>query len=351
VVQINARDLGEHGFGLIVGVDASRAYIVTARHVVARRPPAGLEGIEQVSREIDVGLCDPAVAAAARQSAEIVASFDGASADLALLRIARPAGFTLDVRALAPAETTAVGDAAWLLGREGECGLVPASGVIGGLADAARNLRIDLHGVLGGSSGAPVTTGFGIVGLAKRSDNESVSAHDIGDVLARARALAATPVLLEPARNVPPTDPQAAVVDLTETLNAYLFGARDLQTLLKQELVPNATFAELVTRYSRGVQRFQAARDKYDGTLRSNWPDDVLPAWQALRDRLWKIHMVFFGLNDTATATIQHTQHSPPWVRSQMAALEPDLIALQTGMARFTDDLARRRLDHVKPTQ
>jgi hypothetical protein len=205
--------------------------------------------------------------------------------------------------------------------------------------------------VLGGSSGAPVATGFGIVGIAKRSDNESFTAHAIGDLLARARVLATVPVLLEPARNVPPGNPQAAIIDLSETMNAYLFGARDLHALLSQEVVPRATLAELVSRYDVGVRRFQSARDKYDGTLRTDWPEDVLPEWQALRDRLWKVHMVFFGLNATAMATINSTERSPTSVRNQMAAIEPDLVALQSDMAKFADDLGRRKLNDVKSPQ
>lgn len=348
VARIASRDLAEHGFGLVVGVDQQYVYIATARHVVIRRAPVGLDDPERASREIEVSLC---ALAAPPQGADILTRFDGANDDLALLRTARPPGYAPQVKALAPAGHDSSGDQAWQLGREGKCALVPTPGVISGQPDARHNLRIDLHGALGGASGAPVASGYGIVGLTKRSDNEIILAHAIADLQMRVQAQVGASFLLGPAFNIPPGDPQAAVADLTETLNGYLFGVRDLHALLTQELVPRPTFAQLVERYSRSVGRFEAARDKYDGTLQRNWPDDVLPEWSALRARLWKIHMVFFRLNGDSTATITRTEHSPPAVRVQMAALEPELTMLQNDIAHFADNLGRRRIDHARSSK
>lgn len=349
VVRIEARDLAEHGFGLVVGADRDYVYIATARHVVAKRPPAGLEEPERASREIAVGFC--ALPGAARQAAAMLDGFDGVDDDLALLRTARPPAYAPQVRALAPAGQDGVGGQAWQLGRESDCVVVPTPGVIAALPDARHSVRVDLHGALGGASGGPLVSGYGIVGLVKRSDNEVIRAHAIADLAARVRAMAGPPFLLGEAGNIPPGDPQAAVADLTETLNTYLFGVRDLNALLRQEIVPRPTFAQMVQRYSGGVDRFKAARDKYDGTLQRNWPADMLPEWQVLRERLWKIHMVFFRLNEQNTTTITRTQHSPPEVRAQMAALEPELVILQNDIARFADHLGKRRMDHGNLSQ
>lgn len=345
VVRIEARDLAEHGFGLVVGADREYVYIATARHVVAKRAPAGLEEPERVSGDLAVGFC--ALPGAARQAAAMLDGFDGANDDLALLRAARPPAYAPQLKALAPAGQDGVGDQAWQLGRESDCVVVPTPGVIAALPDARHTVRVDLHGALGGASGGPLVSGYGIVGLVKRSDNEVIRAHAIADLAARVRAMAGPPFMLGEAGNIPPGDPQAAVADLTETLNAYLFGARDLQALLRQEIVPRPTFAQLVQRYSGGVDRFKAARDKYDGTLQRNWPPDMLPEWQVLRERLWKIHMVFFSLNEQSTTTITRTERSPPPVRAQMAALEPELATLQSDIARFADHLGKRRIDHA----
>jgi hypothetical protein len=42
LVTVAADDISEQGFGLVVAVTDGEAYVLTARHVVARRPPAGL---------------------------------------------------------------------------------------------------------------------------------------------------------------------------------------------------------------------------------------------------------------------------------------------------------------------
>lgn len=348
LVRIAADDLQQHGFGLVVGTDARYAYIATARHVVANRPPAGLEGPETASRAIAVGFCAQA-ATAPRQPAEMIEAFDGAGDDLALLRTALPDGYAPVRRALALPMRDAVGEPAWQLGREHDCALVATTGTLAVLADDRRQLRIDLHGVLGGGSGGPVVSGYGVIGLIKRSDNEKITAHAIADLRARVQAVTAAHFTLEPARNIPPGVPLAAVVDLTETLNDYLFGARNLQTLLKQGVVPRSTFAQFVERYGRSVERFMAARDKYDGTLQAHWADDVLPEWQALREQLWKIHMVMFALNGDPAKTITRTERSPPAVQAQMAELEPDLVRLQAGIAQFAAHLAHQGTDHAPP--
>lgn len=345
VVRIEARDLAEHGFGLVVGADRDYVYIATARHVVAKRAPAGLVEPERASREIAASFC--ALPGATRQVAVMLDGFDGASDDLALLRTARPPGYAPQLKALAPAGQDGVGEQAWQLGREADCVVVPTPGVIAAPPDARHTVRVDLHGALGGASGGPLVSGYGIVGLAKRSDNEVIRAHAIADLAARVRALAGPPFQLGEAGNIPPGDPQAAVADLTETLNAYLFAVRDLNAVLRQEIVPRPTFAQMVQRYSGAVDRFKSARDKYDGTLQRYWPADMLPEWQTLRDRLWKIHMQFYRLNDQSTTTITRTERSPPPVRQQMAALEPELVALQSDIARFADHLGKRRSDHV----
>lgn len=349
VVRISAHDLGEHGFGLIVGADERSVYVATARHVVAQRPLAGLAAGETPSRQIALRFC-ALPESAAEQPAEFVEGFDGTADDLALLRTTRPSGLAPEARALAPPDRISVGDQAWLLGREQQCALVPTSGSIGALPDERQNLRIDLHGVLGGSSGAPVATGYGVVGLAKRSDNEKLTTHAIADLRTRVRA-AGSPFSLIEAGNVPPTDPRAAEIDLAETLNRYLFAVRDLHALLQQDVVPKPTFARLVERYSAAVDRFRTARDKYDGSLRRDWPDDVLPAWQRLRDGLWTVHLVFFNLNAEATRRIYESERSPRTVRQRMTALEPQLVELQDGIARFAQQLGKRRPPREQPTQ
>lgn len=350
LVRIRALDLSEHGFGLVVGTDARDAYVLTARHVVARRPMAGLEGAEQPSRQIEIGFCAQPPTAAP-QPAEMVAGFDGAADDLALLRTPLPAGYAPEPRALAASPPRELpGDAAWQLGRDDDCTLLPTPGRIANLPDASHLLRIDLANVLGGSSGGAVVSGDGIVGIVKRSDTLKITVHAIADARARIESVGGVPFTLRGARNYAPGDPQATVAELTETLTAYLFAARDLQRLLGQDVVPRSTFAQMVERYSRSVDRYMAGAEKHNGTLLAHWNQDVMLQWQQLRAEVWKVHRVFYELNGTAAKTITRTEHSPSAVKAQMAALEPALATLQSGMSRFADALARKGASHVSPS-
>jgi hypothetical protein len=139
--------------------------------------------------------------------------------------------------------------------------------------------------------------------------------------------------------------PQAAVVDLTENPERVSVRARDLQALLQQDVVPRSTFAQMVERYSRAVDRFKTARDKYDGTLRRRWSADVLPRWGELRDHLWNIHLVFFRLNGDSARRIVQTDALSRRRAGADGADRAGVGLLEAGMARFADDLGRKGVD------
>lgn len=327
VARVAQPDGGEHGFGVVVGGDARSLFVVTARHVVA-----------QAQAPIEVRLCAMPNAVLAAKS---LVEFDRAEDDIAVLRVARPAGYLPPVRALAPPPQTRLRDETWLLGRNDECSVATITGAVSALRDARNNLRIDLPGVLGGSSGAPVITGWGIVGLVKDSDNVTVTAHSIAHLEERVRAHGVAIWLLADARNVPPTNPLAAQIDLAETLNLYLFGLRDLHALLQQRVVARKSFEEFVAKYNGGLNRFRDARDKYDGTLRRHWPEAVAPSWSALRERLWAVHLNFWRVNPQARE-IYETERTPMTVREQMNAIEPEMAALENAIAQFLRSLGQQ---------
>jgi hypothetical protein len=117
-VRVAAADLNEHGFGLVVGADARFVYIATARHVVARRPPAGLDGAE-TAEPGDRHRLLRAAGDGVGTTRRVGRRLRGAADDLVLLRTPRPAGYDLELQALAPPERQGIGDAVWPLGREG----------------------------------------------------------------------------------------------------------------------------------------------------------------------------------------------------------------------------------------
>jgi hypothetical protein len=338
LVLLAAEDIGEHGFGLVVGADATSLWVVTARHVVVHVGMRGSGEPERPSRRIRARLCGDA------ERRELEArpwdGWDAGGQDVQLLLLPRPAGYQPLTRALAPA--TSVGEAVWLLGSNTECAPVPAQGQIRSLADAAGNLRIDFAAVQGGSSGAPLLTGHGVIGLMKSAEDLTTTVHDIADLERRVRALADVRWGLEVARNWPPGDPRAAQIDLAETLNQYLFALRNVHMLLQREQVARPTLEEFVKSYNAAVTRFMQVREKHDGSLAQDWPPTTLPAWRTLRDELWAIHLNFWRSN-AEMGEIYRSQQGSAKVRAQMQALEPDLQRLEQDMAQFLRQLAKEK--------
>ncbi len=325
VVRVHA---DEHGFGLVVGADAGFVYIATARHVVGASATIAVHGcMTALPQDL---------------AAERVAGFDAAADDLALLRVPRPADYRIAARALAPAARVAVSDAVWLLGRDDACAVLPRTGAVALRPDARALWRVDMPGVLGGSSGAPVATGRGIVGITTDSDNANITALDIAQIARRVRDAGGRFDLVE-ARNEPPTDPQAAEQDLAEMLNQYLFKVRDSQRVLREPAVLNAEFRRTVGEYNEAAERFRDAMNKYDGTLRRHWAPEVAPQWAALRDQLWAVHLNFLFINEHARKIIEN-ERVPKAVRDRMEALEPELVALQGAIAQFLRSLSQRRI-------
>ncbi|QPF74381.1 trypsin-like peptidase domain-containing protein [Roseateles sp. DAIF2] len=318
---------GEHGFGVVVGADDTFIYVVTAGHVVGSSGPVLLHGCKQ--------------ALPPDLPAERMAGFDPAAADVALLRAQRPPGYRLVIRAMAPEERVAISDPAWLLGRDDTCAVRPASGAVAALADTRKLWRIDMPGVLGGSSGAPVATGRGLIALTTDSDNVNLTALGLASLSMRVRAAGARFDLVD-ARNEPPTDPLAAELDLAEMLGGFLRELRDAQTVLRQPTVKREYFARTVAEYDEVAKRFLATKDKYAGTLARNWPPEVGPQWLALRDRLWSAHENFLAVNSHARQIVE-TERIPQIVRDRMEALDPELGALQGAIAQFLRALSQRR--------
>ena len=336
LVWIAAEDVDEHGFGLIVGADEQRLWIVTARHVIVRTGMLGSGVAEQASARIRLRLCGG-------DTTELEArpwpGWDARGADLALLTAPRPAGFQPDPRALA-AQPAGVGEPVWLLGSNDECGLVPARGQVRAAVDAGHNLRIDFAGVRGGSSGGPVLSGHGVIGLMKSAEDLTTTVHDIADVQQRVRATPGASWQLAAARNIPPTDPQAAQVDLAETLNGYLLVLNNAWMLLQQETVARPTLTDYVERYNVALRRFLRAREAHDGSLARHWPEPVLPAWRVLREELWAVHQHFWRI-DPQMAAIFTTQRTRPELRAQLAELAPELQRLEKDTAQFLRLLAK----------
>lgn len=330
VVRVHA---DEHGFGVVVGADQAFLYIATARHVVGSSAPVVIHGC---SGALPAGL-----------AAERVDGDDPAAEDLAVLRVPRPGNYRIAIRALAPAARVAVRDPAWLLGRDDVCAVLPRNGAIATRPDDRAAWRVDMPGVLGGSSGAPVTTGHGIIGITTDSDNANITVLDIARIAQRVRAVGGSFDLVD-ARNEPPNDPQAAELALAEMLNGFLRELRDAQTVLREPTLKREYFVRTVTEYDQAAERFLASKDKYTGTLARHWQPEVAPQWLARRDRLQAVHDNFLAVNSQARQIVE-TERVPKAVRDRMEALDPELTAPQGAIAQFLRSLSQRRLVNASP--
>ncbi len=356
VVWIAAQDIGEHGYGLVVGGDERTLWVITARHVVVKTAMRGSAIPDEPSHRIRLRFC--AGPAGEWVPGSAWPAWEAGGEDIALLSAPRPAEagrppggsrkvaaphflesaprpreYQWVTRALAP--QAVVGEPVWLLGSNDECSLVPAQGAVRALADAGHNLRIDFTGVQGGSSGAPVISGRGVLGLMKSAEDLTTTVHDIADLQRRVQALSDVRWQLEDARNIPPTDPQAAAIDLAETLNGYLLAVRNVHMLLQQRQVARAQLDDFIQqRYNVALRRFLRVRDAYDGSLNRFWPPNVLPAWQALRQELWAVHQHFWRI-DPLMPEIYKNQQTSAEVRALMTSLEPDLVRLEQEIAQF----------------
>ena len=342
VVRIRAVALREHGFGLVVAATARHVFVATARHVVAGSAPADPAPRGAAVGRIELSFCAADGSGTAAREAELVEGFDAGGQDLALLRVLRPAGYTLVAPAVAAEAEIAVRQEAWLLGQDQQCGLAARSGAIASLRDARDNLRIEFAGVRGGASGGPVLSGYGIVGLVTDAEDLSFTVHSLASLKARLSAQSGDWWQLADAHNIPPTDPRAAEIDLAETLDRYLFGVNNLQQLLLQPAIPQVLFVEFSKDYNAAVNRFRDARNRYDGTLARDWPAPVLPMWSALRDQLWQVHQTFWQMNAGDAKAIFDQKQAPAAVQQRMRSLAPALLQLQAGIAEFLNALGHR---------
>lgn len=315
----------EHGFGVVVGADRDSVYIATAGHVVVDAAQIMVHGCKN--------------ALPSNLPAERVAGFDPGSSDLALLRIARPAGFQVTSAALAKPGQFEVADPAWLLGRQDSCSVLPMSGGIAALPTADGRLRVDMPGVLGGSSGAPVITGRGMLGITTDSDNSTITVLAMDRIAQRVRASGASFALVD-ADNIPPGEPEAVEKDLAETLSDLLRELHDAQMVLRQPTVKREYYVQTVTEYNKAAERFIKSMTKYDGSLKRHWKPEVYTTWVALRERLWAAHQNFLSANDYAQEIVK-TERVPTVIRDRMEALAPELAALQGSIAQFQTLLAQ----------
>lgn len=158
VVTVSSAGTDENGFGFIASERDGKLYIVTADHVVAGTPDSPSPSISVVFFT-DQGKSYKANVIKRKKDH-----------DLALLEVEAPPGLRWDKQCLAPAEEEKRGTPVWFVGRDGAWYVPVLNGAISSeKPNADLWLLADMPGLRPGSSGGPLVTETGILGMVKAS--------------------------------------------------------------------------------------------------------------------------------------------------------------------------------------
>ena len=177
VVKITAkRESGEsaHGFGFIVGKQRDQFYIVTANHVVRSNRPGGASKSVKVKFYSDPGRTYEAV---------LLETFYGKPQDFAVIQATTPANLLWESKALVPFKSIKAGlrgEKVWFIGRSGKWYIPTIPGSINSeKPDLNSIIHIDIVSVRIGTSGAPLITENGIIGMIIQDEIGSARAVSI----------------------------------------------------------------------------------------------------------------------------------------------------------------------------
>lgn len=177
VVKISAkRGSGEsvHGFGFIVGKQRDQFYIVTANHVVRSNRPGGASTSVNVKFYSDPGHS---------YEADLLETFYGKPQDFAVIQVAAPPNLSWESKALVPLESIKGGirgEEVWFIGRSGKWYIPTIPGRINSdKPDLHSIIHVDIASVRVGTSGAPLITKNGIIGMIIQDEVDSARAVSV----------------------------------------------------------------------------------------------------------------------------------------------------------------------------
>ena len=180
VVKITAkRESGEsaHGFGFVVGKHQNQLYIVTANHVVRSNRPGGASKSVKVKFFSDPGRSFEAI---------LLETFYGKPQDFAVIQVPAPANFLWESKALLPLESFNAGlrgKKVWFIGRSGKWYIPTIPGSINSeKPDLHSIIHVDMVSVRVGTSGAPLITENGIIGMIIQDEIGSARAVSIAAI-------------------------------------------------------------------------------------------------------------------------------------------------------------------------
>jgi hypothetical protein len=277
VVRIEAK---ENGFGFIVGEKSGLLYVVTAYHVVV--DPDKVETV--VTSKVKVEFFDRR---GVKFDADLLGTHD-ADRDLAVLTVRAPQGVEWTRQCLAAPEKQKRGTPVWFVGRDQEWKPPVIPGRV--VQEPSTDWTIDLEGlqVKRGSSGGPVISDTGIIGMIE-TDSE-VGTHALSvDFIQKSIEKWNHPWQLQPVKIIdspPPPPPQTDLDAINAMLDLYSdsYNRRDAGALWRIWPNPPAQTKQAIEGYFRNarsiVRRVSDRRidvRSVSATVRGQCLDDFTP--------------------------------------------------------------------------
>ncbi len=163
VVAISAQ--GQNGFGFITGSRYDQLFVVTAAHVV--------EYAVENNDPVDIKFYNDY----RRYKGNVIRNYP--EVDIALLEVKKPEHFSWNQNCLG---NTSLGVNVAFIGRDGDW-YVPRGLALGTVFKMANNqIQVDITSVRVGSSGGPLITDSGIVGMIVETDGGTATAVDLNEL-------------------------------------------------------------------------------------------------------------------------------------------------------------------------
>jgi hypothetical protein len=340
VVRIKNVDRGDAGTGLIVGVSGDKRFILTASHLVSSMEGAD-RSVDAVSHAFQVKHCDESQQKNSPLAEDARVVFNDPVKDFALLEVTSAPGDALENRILSIERTVAPPAQIWTIGKTGTCTL--GSGQIHQAQDAYGVLLADLPGGFGGTSGAPVATDRGVIAMVLSEAGAAIvkmrSIEQIQQAIANRSDLAWS---MTDSRNLPPSSPEDVQFELTDALNSYVFALQDIRDALSVEYYTEKDLASRVAAYNTAINRYNAVKDKFDGSIVHAWGQGTLMNFDDVRGAIADVHRVILGLN-VSMDDLRRQKTVPADMRRQVVQLSPRVDALDRASKNFIEQLKGRK--------
>jgi hypothetical protein len=337
VMLVTNRDVGSGGAGLIVGARGGSVYLLTASHVISTSEDVNRPA-DAVSQHFQLKYCDPQRTSPAPVTVARVV-FNEPAKDIAILEFASDPASVPVLPALADAKPASL-QSVWTIGKANTCGI--GSGQLDRVEDENGILLADLPGGFGGTSGAPISSDMGVIGIVLSNPAAAkVKARSLGDVMKVLSTQSSLAWSLVASNNKPPGSRDDVQLELASSLDNYVFRLKDIRDSFVKEHFTGADLAARVTAYNQAIQEFNSVKNKFDGSLERYWGTPARTNFASLRSVVGEIHQTILGFN-VSMDELRKKQVIPVELRHAMTALSPRVDALDVSSKAFIAQLNAR---------